>query len=51
LDFDADETLGQIKGDVDYNKIAKDVFLATDATRLMKEVGLQPPSSLDKNSA
>ena len=39
---------GQIKGDVDYNKIAKDVFLATDATRLMKEVGMQPPSSLDK---
>ena len=39
---------GQIKGDVDYNKIAKDVFLATDATRLMKEVGMQPPASLDK---
>ena len=33
---------------VDYNKIAKDVFLATDATRLMREVGMQPPSSLDK---
>ena len=30
---------GQIKGDVDYAAVAKQVFLATDTTRLMKEVG------------
>src|SRR6202030_4283899 len=28
---------GQIKGDVDYASIAKQVFLATDTTKLMKE--------------
>jgi hypothetical protein len=33
---------GQIKGDVDY---AKQVYLATDATRLMKEAGLTPPEA------
>lgn len=40
---------GQIKGDIDYQKIAQDVFLATDATRLMKELGMQPPATLDKS--
>ncbi len=35
---------GQIKGDVDYAAIAKDVYLATDAAKLMKESGLTPPS-------
>ena len=39
---------GQIKGDVDYAGIAKQVFLATDTTRLMKEVGLTPPSATTK---
>jgi nitrate/nitrite transport system substrate-binding protein len=39
---------GQIKGDVDYAKVASEVFLATDAARLMKEVGLTPPSSTMK---
>ena len=39
---------GQIKGDVDYRKVAQDVFLATDATKLMKELGMQAPSTLDK---
>jgi nitrate/nitrite transport system substrate-binding protein len=39
---------GQIKGDVDYANVAKQVFLATDATRLMKEAGLTPPSSTTK---
>ena len=34
---------GQIKGDVDYAGVAKQVFLATDTTKLMKEVGLTPP--------
>ncbi len=39
---------GQIKGDVDYQKIAKQVYLATDTTKLMKEVGLTPPASTTK---
>ncbi|MBN9427692.1 MAG: ABC transporter substrate-binding protein [Burkholderiales bacterium] len=33
---------GQIKGDVDYAKVAREVFLATDAARLMKELGMPP---------
>jgi nitrate/nitrite transport system substrate-binding protein len=40
---------GQIKGDVDYAGIAKQVFLATDTTRLMKEVGLTPPNATSKS--
>ena len=36
---------GQIKGDVDYAGVAKQVFLATDTTKLMKEVGLTPPAA------
>jgi len=39
---------GQIKGDVDYSGVAKQVFLATDTTRLMKEVGLAPPAATTK---
>jgi nitrate/nitrite transport system substrate-binding protein len=34
---------GQIKGDVDYAGVARQVFLATDTTRLMQEAGLVPP--------
>ena len=40
---------GQVKGDVDYAGIAKQVFLATDTTRLMKEVGLTPPTATTKS--
>jgi nitrate/nitrite transport system substrate-binding protein len=39
---------GQIKGDVDYQKIAREVFLATDTAALMKEVGLAPPAATSK---
>jgi nitrate/nitrite transport system substrate-binding protein len=39
---------GQIKGDVQYAKIAREVFLATDAARLMKEAGLKPPAAAKK---
>jgi nitrate/nitrite transport system substrate-binding protein len=39
---------GQIKGDVDYQKVAREVFLATDAARLMKEVGMAPPAVANK---
>lgn len=35
---------GQVKGDVDYARVAREVFLATDAARLMKEAGLAPPA-------
>ncbi|PPD15833.1 MAG: nitrate ABC transporter substrate-binding protein, partial [Methylobacterium sp.] len=39
---------GQIKGDIDYAGVAKQVYLATDATKLMKEAGLTPPTSTTK---
>jgi nitrate/nitrite transport system substrate-binding protein len=39
---------GQIKGDVDYAGVAKQVFLATDTSKLMKEVGLAPPTTTSK---
>src|SRR5258708_6374050 len=39
---------GQIKGAVDYAGVAKQVFLATDTAKLMKEAGLTPPSSPPK---
>jgi nitrate/nitrite transport system substrate-binding protein len=40
---------GQIKGEVDYAAVAQQVFLATDTSRLMKEVGLTPPSATTKS--
>jgi nitrate/nitrite transport system substrate-binding protein len=40
---------GQIKGDVNYSKIAKEVFLATDAAKIMKELGMETPNTLDKS--
>jgi nitrate/nitrite transport system substrate-binding protein len=42
---------GQLKGDVDYAKVAREVFLATDAARLMKEVGMKPPAATSKKFA
>jgi nitrate/nitrite transport system substrate-binding protein len=39
---------GQIKGEVDYAKVAAEVFLATDAAKLMKEAGLTPPATTSK---
>ena len=39
---------GQIKGDIDYVRVAREVFLATDAARLMKEAGLTPPDPTSK---
>jgi nitrate/nitrite transport system substrate-binding protein len=39
---------GQLKGNVDYAKVAQEVFLATDAARLMKEVGLTAPAQTSK---
>src|SRR3977135_3456755 len=40
---------GQIKGDVDYAGVAKQVYLATDDAKLMKEVGLTPPAATSKS--
>lgn len=39
---------GQLKGNVDYAKVASEVFLATDAARLMKELGMTPPATTTK---
>jgi nitrate/nitrite transport system substrate-binding protein len=39
---------GQIKGDVDYKGVAEQVFLATDTSKLMTEVGLKPSSATSK---
>jgi nitrate/nitrite transport system substrate-binding protein len=39
---------GQIKTDVDYKAIARQVYLATDAAKLMKEAGLTPPAATTK---
>jgi len=39
---------GQVKGDIDYDGIAKQVFLATDTARLMEEVGMTPPKATTK---
>jgi nitrate/nitrite transport system substrate-binding protein len=40
---------GQIKGDLDYAGIAAQVYLATDATKLMTEAGLTAPTSTSKS--
>ncbi len=40
---------GQIRGDVDYNGIARQVFLATDAAAMMRELGLTPPATASKS--
>jgi nitrate/nitrite transport system substrate-binding protein len=40
---------GQISGAVDYQTIARQVFLATDTARLMQEIGLTPPAGVSKN--
>jgi nitrate/nitrite transport system substrate-binding protein len=42
---------GQIKGDVDYKKIAEQVFLATDAAKLMREMGIPVPDTNYKSFA
>ncbi len=39
---------GQLKGDVDYKAVARQVYLATDAAKLMKEAGLTPPATTTK---
>ncbi|MGE4218292.1 MAG: CmpA/NrtA family ABC transporter substrate-binding protein [Alphaproteobacteria bacterium] len=40
---------GQLKGDVDYAEVAKQVYLATDAQKLMADQGLTPPKATTKS--
>ncbi|MGH6959162.1 MAG: CmpA/NrtA family ABC transporter substrate-binding protein, partial [Dongiaceae bacterium] len=40
---------GQLKGEVDYQTVAREVFLASDASKLMAEVGMTPPKSTYKS--
>jgi nitrate/nitrite transport system substrate-binding protein len=40
---------GQIKGDVDYKAVAEQVYLATDTGKVMKEMGLTPPTTAYKS--
>jgi len=40
---------GQVKGDIDYAGVASQVYLATDAAKLMKEAGLTPPATTTKS--
>ena len=40
---------GQLKGDVDYAKVAADVYLATDTANMMKEMGLTPPDPCEED--
>ena len=42
---------GQIKGDVDYKAVAEQVYLATDTKKVMKEMGLTPPTTSYKSFA
>ena len=40
---------GQLKADIDYAAVAKQIYLATDTAKLMKEVGLTPPTATTKS--
>ena len=40
---------GYIKGDVDYHKIAEEVYLAADTAKVMKELGYEPPTNTYRN--
>jgi nitrate/nitrite transport system substrate-binding protein len=40
---------GYIKGDIDYKKVAEEVYLATDAQKVMAEMGIPAPSKTYKN--
>jgi nitrate/nitrite transport system substrate-binding protein len=35
---------GYVKGDLDYKKVAEQVYLAADCGKLMKELGYTPPA-------
>ena len=40
---------GYIEGDVDYQQIARDVYLATDAQTVMRELGYEAPEETARN--
>ena len=40
---------GYIKGDVEYRKIAEEVYLAADTAKIMKELGYTPPDKTYEN--
>ncbi|MEP3275511.1 MAG: CmpA/NrtA family ABC transporter substrate-binding protein [Stappiaceae bacterium] len=40
---------GYIEGDVDYKGIAEQVYLAADAGKIMKDLGIEPPSETYKS--
>jgi nitrate/nitrite transport system substrate-binding protein len=40
---------GQVKGDLDYAKVADQVFLATDAAKAMRDQGLLAPANTSKS--
>jgi nitrate/nitrite transport system substrate-binding protein len=40
---------GYIKGNVEYSKIAEQVYLASDAAKIMKELGYEAPSKTYEN--
>ncbi|XYD11477.1 CmpA/NrtA family ABC transporter substrate-binding protein [Methylobacterium sp. NMS12] len=42
---------GQLKGEVDYAAVARQVYLATDAAKLMKQDGFTPPEATTKTFA
>ena len=39
---------GQLKRDVDYGQVAQQIYLATDAAKFMRELGLTPPATASK---
>ncbi|MCG8611894.1 MAG: ABC transporter substrate-binding protein [Pseudomonadales bacterium] len=40
---------GYVKGDLNYQKIAEEVYLASDAGKMMKELGYEPPAKTYEN--
>jgi len=40
---------GYVKGDIDYRKIAEQVYVASDAAKVMKELGYEVPSKTYQN--
>ena len=39
---------GQVEGDINYDQIAAQVFLATDTSKMMEELGMTPPKETNK---
>jgi len=39
---------GQVEGDINYDEIAAQVFLATDTSKMMEEPGMTPPKETNK---